>query len=78
VKIVDWTVLNKAERSAVLARPESAIASEQEAQVKTIIARVRTQGDAAVLEMTKIWDKAALKVLKVSKEEIKNAMYVKS
>ena len=44
--------------------------SKARAKVKDILDAVRTKGDEAVLELTKRFDKADLKDLRVTKEEV--------
>lgn len=46
---------------------------EMEAQVRTIIERVRTEGDRAVLEFTRQWDCPTLEALEVSPAELEAA-----
>lgn len=46
---------------------------EMEAQVRTIIERVRTEGDRAVLEFTRQWDCPTLEALEVSPSEFEAA-----
>ncbi|MFK8795618.1 histidinol dehydrogenase [Planococcus plakortidis] len=56
-------------------RRQLADGTEQQLQaVKEIIEAVRTDGDAALLRLAKKWDKAELSALKVTPEEIRQAV----
>lgn len=58
---------------ARLQRGASQPTPEMEAQVRTIIERVRTEGDRAVLEFTRQWDCPTLESMEVSPAEFETA-----
>ena len=60
-------------KNRILSR-RSADYSAAEEKVKPILADVKARGDAAVFEYTRMFDKADLKTLKVSEEEISAAL----
>jgi len=64
-----WSTMSLAERTAVLQRPAVAAGENTLAAVRTIIAQVRKDGDAALRELTTRFDKVELGDLRVSDAE---------
>ena len=71
--IVKWDSLDAAERSAVLRRPAVAADARIREQTASIVAAVRRDGDAALLALTREYDRAGLDALRVSDAEISAA-----
>jgi histidinol dehydrogenase len=69
VQRYNWSALSPAERATVLRRPAVAAGSDTLAAVRTIIASVRNNGDAALRELTARFDKVELGDLRVSDAE---------
>jgi len=69
VQILDWQTLDETQRSAALRRPVLQQSDALQAQVRALIAAVRTEGDAALLRLAAQFDGATLKDLRVSEEE---------
>jgi histidinol dehydrogenase len=67
--ITDWHSLSAEERRALLRRPAQNTQSDTLATVQTLIARVRTEGDVALLALTRELDKVTLDTLAVSAAE---------
>ena len=70
LSIVKWDSLGAAERSAVLRRPAVAADAGIREQTAGIVAAVRREGDAALLALTREYDRAELDALRVSDAEI--------
>lgn len=68
MRILEWQVLDPAERDAVLRRPAQTLASDTESRVDAILATVRAGGDRSLLELTARLDGVALTALEVSGE----------
>jgi len=73
MKIFDWSMLDEAARTDVLARPAVAASRDQADRVAEIIADVRANGDAALFRLTEKLDGIALESLAVSAAEFKAA-----
>lgn len=67
-----WTDLSESEKRDALARPEGLSDASMTARVSEIMARVKTDGDAAVLDYTSRFD-AKLNTLRVDPEDMKSA-----
>jgi histidinol dehydrogenase len=65
-----WNTLAEAARSELLERPANRISAELRRQVGQIIAQVRSQGDAALLDYTARFDGVTLETLQVTAEEL--------
>ena len=65
-----WKALDDTARSAVLARPALAADDERRERVRTLIARVRQDGDAALKALTAQLDGIELETLEVGAREI--------
>ncbi|MDT8439396.1 MAG: histidinol dehydrogenase [Wenzhouxiangellaceae bacterium] len=63
MKTVDWNTLDAAGRDAVLARPQMEKGGELEAIVAEIIANVRVNGDSALHEYSRRFDRAPVTAL---------------
>lgn len=72
MNIFDWNQLSKTEQTAALRRPALAQGG-REGLVADIIARVRSGGDAALIELTRTLDKAERSTLQLSAREIDDA-----
>jgi histidinol dehydrogenase len=69
MQILDWQRLDERARRAALARPAAALGAEVLEQARAIIARVRRDGDAALLRYASEFDGAALESLRVTPAE---------
>ena len=69
MKILDWNELDAAGRAGALQRPPGVSDAAVDAQVREIIAQVRSNGDAALLRYTRQFDGATLTQLQVGPEE---------
>jgi len=69
MRILDWQKLDQAARAAALRRPALAVSAEIAERVAAIIARVRADGDAALLALTREIDGVALDGLEVGPAE---------
>lgn len=72
MNIFDWNQLSKTEQTAALRRPALAQGG-REGLVADIIAKVRSGGDAALIELTRTLDKAERSRLQLSAREIDDA-----
>ncbi|MEZ5461982.1 histidinol dehydrogenase [Dokdonella sp.] len=70
---VDWNSLDDAERVAILARPAQQGTAEVRDTVRTMIRQVRSDGDAALLELSRRLDCPGLDSLSVDEEEFDRA-----
>ncbi len=69
MQILDWKLLDAAGRQAALQRPAAISGEALTAAVRTIIATVRRDGDAALLRYTRDFDGAQLQHLQVDAAE---------
>ena len=69
LRILHWDALDAAGRAAALARPAEIASADVAAQVREIIAAVRSGGDAALRELTHRFDGARLASIAVAPEE---------
>lgn len=69
MKRIDWSRLDKAGRTAALARPAWINSAETRAAVARTIAQVRAQGDTALRELTRRFDRCELESLSVGVAE---------
>jgi len=67
--VYDWTLLDEAARTALLARPVQAIAQRTRDAVTALLADVRARGDAALREVTARFDGVELATFEVSEQE---------
>lgn len=70
---VDWNALDAGARAAVLARPTQAREAQVRAAVTNTIAQVRADGDAALLALTRRFDRCELQHLHVTTAEFERA-----
>lgn len=73
---MQWLDARREPREAIVARLKHSAPQptpEMEAQVRAICERVRTEGDAALLEFTRQWDCPTLETLEVSEAEFEAA-----
>ncbi|MCC5869534.1 MAG: histidinol dehydrogenase [Gammaproteobacteria bacterium] len=73
MRICNWTSLNERQRDELLERPANRISAELRRQVDEIIARVRADGDSALLAYTARFDGVTLDTLAVSADELEAA-----
>lgn len=73
MKRIDWNQTDDAARGAALARPEQTRSAVTRASVSQIIASVRNNGDAALFELTRQYDRCELDDLRVSEDEFSAA-----
>ena len=77
-QLINWQELSKQQKTDALARPAIADSALLSTQVANIIARVKNQGDQAILELTEQFDGIALNTLIVSAEQVAKAKSVLS
>jgi histidinol dehydrogenase len=73
MRILDWNTLSTAARFKAVKRPAQRHAAPSAATARCIIARVRREGDAALLALTEQYDGARLSALRVTPEEFEFA-----
>ncbi|EGU36585.1 histidinol dehydrogenase [Vibrio sp. N418] len=73
MRTVVWQSLSETQQDAVLERPAIAEGANITAAVSQVIAQVRQQGDAAVLELTEKFDRVTPRSIRVSQQEIDQA-----
>ena len=73
MKRIEWNRLDATERLAVLGRPARRQSAETRAAVERLLAQVRAQGDAALLELTRRFDRCELTSLQVGEAEFEAA-----
>ena len=66
LKILQWQNLDEKARASALARPASSTSEELCRDVAGIVARVREEGDAALMDYARKFDGAAPASLRVS------------
>ena len=69
MRILDWNSLSEPQRRAALSRPAHGDAARVDATARDIIARVRREGDAALLSLTEQFDLCRLDSLQVTAAE---------
>ena len=67
--ITDWSTLSESAKRATLRRPAQNDAATVTAAARNIIERVRREGDAALLSLTREFDRARLEALEVTQPE---------
>jgi len=67
--VLDWSRLDEAQRRAALTRPAQTVAAQTREAVAALLAEVREGGDAALRELTRRFDGAALEALEVGPDE---------
>ncbi|HZD52976.1 MAG TPA: histidinol dehydrogenase, partial [Woeseiaceae bacterium] len=70
ISVTHWNCLTIAQQAALLARPALRESDDLRAGVRRIIERVRTEGDAAIRDLTERFDGVRLDVLRVSEREL--------
>lgn len=73
MRTVVWQSLSEEQQDAILERPAIAEGANITAAVADVIAKVRTQGDAALLELTEKFDRVKLESIRVPSKEINAA-----
>ncbi|EJG0526509.1 histidinol dehydrogenase, partial [Vibrio parahaemolyticus] len=73
MRTVVWQSLSEEQQDAILERPAIAEGANITAAVADVIAKVRTQGDAALLELTEKFDRVKPESIRVSSKEINAA-----
>jgi histidinol dehydrogenase len=69
MRILDWNSLSEAQKRAALSRPAQSDSARVAVTARDIIARVRSEGDAALLSLTEQFDLAHLDSLQVTAAE---------
>ena len=69
MRILDWNSLSEAQKRAALSRPAQSDSAQVAVIARDIIARVRSEGDAALLSLTEQFDLAHLDSLQVTAAE---------
>ena len=69
IAITQWSQLSNSERQATLARPEQSRSRELKETVRSIIERMKTEGDAALLDYTRQFDCADISQLVLNGEQ---------
>ncbi|HCE2126114.1 histidinol dehydrogenase [Vibrio parahaemolyticus] len=73
MRTVVWQSLSEEQQDAILERPAIAEGANITATVADVIAKVRTQGDAALLELTEKFDRVKPESIRVPSKEINAA-----
>ncbi|MBM4919785.1 histidinol dehydrogenase [Vibrio parahaemolyticus] len=73
MRTVVWPSLSEEQQDAILERPAIAEGANITAAVADVIAKVRTQGDAALLELTEKFDRVKPESIRVPSKEINAA-----
>ncbi|EGR2288204.1 histidinol dehydrogenase [Vibrio parahaemolyticus] len=73
MRTVVWQSLSEEQQDAILERPAIAEGTNITAAVADVIAKVRTQGDAALLELTEKFDRVKPESIRVPSKEINAA-----
>ena len=73
MKTITWALMSEAEQENILQRPAVLEGKNIGDAVSDVIERVRSQGDSALLELTKKYDNIDLVTTRVSKQEIEAA-----
>lgn len=73
MQILDWNTLDPPARRAALARPSLGSRADIAARAADIVARVRAEGDTALLALTRELDGVALESLQVGRGELRAA-----
>ncbi|MDL2001973.1 histidinol dehydrogenase [Vibrio parahaemolyticus] len=73
MRTVVWQSLSEEQQDAILERPAIAEGANVTAAVADVIAKVRTQGDAALLELTEKFDRVKPESIRVPSKEINAA-----
>lgn len=73
MRTVVWQSLSNQQQDSVLERPAITEGANITAAVSDVIAKVRAEGDAALLELTERFDKVRPASIRVSAEEIEQA-----
>ncbi|HIF5675209.1 histidinol dehydrogenase [Vibrio parahaemolyticus] len=73
MRTVVWQSLSEEQKDAILERPAIAEGANITAAVADVIAKVRTQGDAALLELTEKFDRVKPESIRVPSKEINAA-----
>lgn len=74
ISIINWSALNKQEQTNALSRPALAESDLLATQVENIINEVKTKGDKALYDLTSRFDQVELTRLKVSENEVEQAI----
>nr|WP_189773584.1 histidinol dehydrogenase [Thalassotalea marina] len=72
--MINWSALNKQEQTNALSRPALAESDLLATQVENIINEVKTKGDKALYDLTSRFDQVELTRLKVSENEVDQAI----
>lgn len=73
MRTVVWQSLSESQQDSVLERPAISEGANITAAVSEVIAKVRSEGDAALIELTEKFDRVTPKSIRVSADEIEEA-----
>src|SRR5215472_1337118 len=73
MRILNWNALDRPGRRAALERPSAAAREDITATARSIIERVRQEGDYALIDLTLKYDRVRLDSLVVPAREISHA-----
>ncbi|WP_159738867.1 histidinol dehydrogenase [Vibrio atypicus] len=73
MRTVVWQSLSESQQDSILERPAIAEGANITAAVADVIAKVRSEGDAALLELTEKFDRVKPESIRVSEQEVTDA-----
>ena len=73
MRTVVWQSLSETQQDSILERPAISEGANITAAVSEVIAKVRKEGDAALLELTEKFDRVKPESIRVSAQEIDDA-----
>ncbi|WP_196349036.1 histidinol dehydrogenase, partial [Vibrio harveyi] len=73
MRTVVWQSLSETQQDSILERPAITEGANITAAVSEVIAKVRKEGDAALLELTETFDRVQPESIRVSTQEIDEA-----
>ena len=73
MRTVVWQSLSESQQDSILERPAITEGANITAAVSQVIAKVREEGDAALLELTEKFDRVKPESIRVSEQEVEAA-----
>ncbi|EJA3105698.1 histidinol dehydrogenase, partial [Vibrio vulnificus] len=73
MRTVVWQSLSETQQDAILERPAITEGANITAAVAEVIAKVRAEGDAALIELTEKFDRVKPESIRVTEQEIEDA-----
>ncbi|HFT1740908.1 TPA: histidinol dehydrogenase, partial [Vibrio vulnificus] len=73
MRTVVWQSLSETQQDAILERPAITEGANIAAAVAEVIAKVRAEGDAALIELTEKFDRVKPESIRVTEQEIEDA-----